>query len=639
MNHKLQTRDGAIRQVANVDFPTRWGDFRLLAFERDFEQDGVTCQQTALALVLGEIGRSPTLVRIHSQCLTGEALGSLRCDCAPQLHMALSLISEEGAGVLVYEQQEGRGIGLMAKLRAYQLQDQGLDTVQANERLGFKADYRDYRLPAEILKSLGIGQVRLLSNNPDKIAALVRAGIHMVERIPCEADGGVIAQGYLHTKKLKCGHLLQQVPAPQSLVMKELPPEALAVKVTAGKRLHMRQFSPFTDVETALAELRAGRMLVLVDDEDRENEGDLTLAAEKVTPEAINFMATHGRGLICLALPGERTERLRLGPMSPRNTSQFGTAFTESIDAVGRGVTTGISALDRAQTILAAIDPATRPDDLARPGHIFPLRAREGGVLVRAGQTEASVDVARLAGLVPAAVICEIMNDDGTMARVTDLTRFCQKHDLKMLTVAELIRYRMAHERCIERVGETLVPTDRGTFRMIAYRSEIDNESHLAMVLGNIGDGQPALVRMHARCVVGDVFGASTCECSANLRRSLDRIAAEGAGALIYLHQNATGFAAGKSVERDSLVLHPDPKNISQLDRDRRVQRDIGVGAQILRDLNLRRIRLLTNHPRPLAALEGYGIDIVEHVPIGDPQFTLRDTGREEDLSHETRCQ
>ena len=639
MNHKLQTRDGAIRQVANVDFPTRWGDFRLLAFERDFEQDGVTCQQTALALVLGEIGRSPTLVRIHSQCLTGEALGSLRCDCAPQLHMALSLISEEGAGVLVYEQQEGRGIGLMAKLRAYQLQDQGLDTVQANERLGFKADYRDYRLPAEILKSLGIGQVRLLSNNPDKIAALVRAGIHMVERIPCEADGGVIAQGYLHTKKLKCGHLLQQVPAPQSLVMKELPPEALAVKVTAGKRLHMRQFSPFTDVETALAELRAGRMLVLVDDEDRENEGDLTLAAEKVTPEAINFMATHGRGLICLALPGERTERLRLGPMSPRNTSQFGTAFTESIDAVGRGVTTGISALDRAQTILAAIDPATRPDDLARPGHIFPLRAREGGVLVCAGQTEASVDVARLAGLVPAAVICEIMNDDGTMARVTDLTRFCQKHDLKMLTVAELIRYRMAHERCIERVGETLVPTDRGTFRMIAYRSEIDNESHLAMVLGNIGDGQPALVRMHARCVVGDVFGASTCECSANLRRSLDRIAAEGAGALIYLHQNATGFAAGKSVERDSLVLHPDPKNISQLDRDRRVQRDIGVGAQILRDLNLRRIRLLTNHPRPLAALEGYGIDIVEHVPIGDPQFTLRDTGREEDLSHETRCQ
>jgi len=640
MNNKLQTRDGAIRHVANVDFPTRWGDFRLLAFERDFEQDGAPCQQTALALVLGEIGRSPTLVRIHSQCLTGEALGSLRCDCAPQLHMALSLISEEGAGVLVYEQQEGRGIGLMAKLRAYQLQDQGLDTVQANECLGFKPDYRDYRLPAEILKSLGIGQVRLLSNNPDKIAALVRAGIQVVERIPCEVAGGIFAQGYLHTKKLKCGHLLQsQVAALPRSVLKEPPPEAPAVKETAGKRVPMRQVTPFTDVETALAELRAGRMLVLVDDEDRENEGDLTLAAEKVTPEAINFMATHGRGLICLALPGERTERLRLGPMSPRNTSQFGTAFTESIDAVGRGVTTGISALDRAQTILAAIDPATRPEDLARPGHIFPLRAREGGVLVRAGQTEASVDLARLAGLVPAAVICEIMNDDGTMARVTDLTRFCQTYDLKMLTVAELIRYRMAHERCIERVGETLVPTDRGTFRMIAYRSEIDNESHLAMILGNIEDGQPALVRMHARCVVGDVFGANACECSANLRRSLDRIAAEGAGAVIYLHQNATGFAAGKSADRDSLVLHPDPKNISQLDRDRQVQRDIGVGAQVLRDLNLRRIRLLTNHPRPLAALEGYGIDIVEHVPIGDHQFAIRDTGQEGCLSHETRCQ
>jgi len=640
MNNKLQTRDGAIRHVANVDFPTRWGDFRLLAFERDFEQDGAPCQQTALALVLGEIGRSPTLVRIHSQCLTGEALGSLRCDCAPQLHMALSLISEEGAGVLVYEQQEGRGIGLMAKLRAYQLQDQGLDTVQANECLGFKPDYRDYRLPAEILKSLGIGQVRLLSNNPDKIAALVRAGIQVVERIPCEVAGGIFAQGYLHTKKLKCGHLLQsQVAALPRSVLKEPPPEAPAVKETAGKRVPMRQVTPFTDIETALAELRAGRMLVLVDDEDRENEGDLTLAAEKVTPEAINFMATHGRGLICLALPGERTERLRLGPMSPRNTSQFGTAFTESIDAVGRGVTTGISALDRAQTILAAIDPATRPEDLARPGHIFPLRAREGGVLVRAGQTEASVDLARLAGLVPAAVICEIMNDDGTMARVTDLTRFCQTYDLKMLTVAELIRYRMAHERCIERVGETLVPTDRGTFRMIAYRSEIDNESHLAMILGNIEDGQPALVRMHARCVVGDVFGANACECSANLRRSLDRIAAEGAGAVIYLHQNATGFAAGKSADRDSLVLHPDPKNISQLDRDRQVQRDIGVGAQVLRDLNLRRIRLLTNHPRPLAALEGYGIDIVEHVPIGDHQFAIRDTGQEGCLSHETRCQ
>ena len=620
-----------------MQFPTRWADFRLLAFERDFEQDGAVCRQTALALVLGEIGDSPTLVRIHSQCLTGEALGSLRCDCAAQLHMALSLISGEGAGVVVYEQQEGRGIGLMAKLQAYQLQDQGLDTIQANERLGFKADYRDYRLPAEILKYLGIRQVRLLSNNPDKVVALRTAGIQVVERIPCEVVGGIFAQGYLDTKKLKCGHLLQTRVAaiPNSAV--PIPPihqprsEEPTAKETAPKRLPMRRSTPFTDVETALAEMRAGRMLVLVDDEDRENEGDLTLAADKVTPEAINFMATHGRGLICLALPGERTERLRLGPMSARNTCQFGTAFTESIDALGRGVTTGISAYDRAQTILAAIDPATQPEDLARPGHVFPLRAREGGVLVRAGQTEASVDLARLAGLVPAAVICEIMNDDGTMARVSDLTRFCQKHELKMLTVAELIRYRMAHERCIERVGETLVPTDRGTFRMIAYRSEIDGESHLAMVLGTIQDAdRPALVRMHGRCVVGDVFAANSCECSDNLRRSLDRIASEGTGAVIYLHQNGTGFVAGKSADKSLLWLHPDLNKLSQLDQDRQVQRDIGVGAQILRDLNLRRIRLLTNHPRPVAALEGYGTEIVEHVPISDLQFTIRDAGRRE---------
>jgi 3,4-dihydroxy 2-butanone 4-phosphate synthase/GTP cyclohydrolase II len=393
--------------------------------------------------------------------------------------------------------------------------------------------------------------------------------------------------------------------------------------------------APFTDVETVVAEMRAGRMLVLVDDEDRENEGDLTLAAEKVTPEAINFMATHGRGLICLALPGERTAYLRLDPMTACNTSQFGTAFTQSIDAVGRGVTTGISAFDRAQTILAAIDPAARPEDLARPGHVFPLRARDGGVLVRAGQTEASVDLARLAGLVPAAVICEIMNEDGSMARVPDLISFCNRHGLKMLTVAELIRYRMAHERCVERVGETLVPTDRGTFRMIGYRSEIDCESHLAMVLGRIEDGcQPVLVRMHRRCIAGDVFGANTCDCSVNLQGSLDRIAAEGAGAVIYLHQNATGVSA----VRDLLPPHPGPKNLAPLDRDRQVQRDIGVGAQILRDLNLRRIRLLTNNPRPVAALEGYGIQIIEHVPISEDRLPFGDTWREGRLTHETIC-
>jgi 3,4-dihydroxy 2-butanone 4-phosphate synthase / GTP cyclohydrolase II len=386
---------------------------------------------------------------------------------------------------------------------------------------------------------------------------------------------------------------------------------------------------PFTDVKNALTEMRAGRMVIVVDDEDRENEGDLTLAAEKVTPEAINFMATYGRGLICLALPGERLDYLRLDPMTAQNTSQFGTAFTESIDAIGRGVTTGISAYDRAQTILAAIDPMTRPQDLARPGHIFPLRARKGGVLVRTGQTEASIDLARLAGLVPAGVICEIMNEDGTMARVPDLVKFCRQHRLKMLTVAELIRYRMAHERYVERTGEALVPTDRGVFRMIAYHCDLDGESHIAMVLGCVENASnPVLVRMHSHCAAGDVFGANSCECYGSIRASLDRIAAEGTGALIYLHQNSTGFSVKRVAGKDSLIFHPDPKDLPHLDHDRKVQRDVGIGAQILLDLKLRQIRLLTNHPRRVAALEGYGIEIVEHVPIREPKRQPRRDAR-----------
>ena len=271
----------------------------------------------------------------------------------------------------------------------------------------------------------------------------------------------------------------------------------------------MPTHSPFCDVETALEEIRAGRMIVVIDDEDRENEGDLTMAAEKITPEAINFMAKYGRGLVCLAMTEERLDYLRLGQMSAENTSNFGTAFTESIDAKD-GVTTGISAYDRSQTIRVAIDPATRPNDLARPGHVFPLRARKGGVLVRAGQTEASVDLARLAGLVPAGVICEIMSDDGTMARVPELTEFCRQHDMKMLTVAELIRYRMAHERYVRRLAESVVPTAYGDFRMIAYESEITGDSHIAMVKGDVENAgeQPVLVRMHSHCLVGDVFGA-----------------------------------------------------------------------------------------------------------------------------------
>src|ERR1700685_604221 len=312
---------------------------------------------------------------------------------------------------------------------------------------------------------------------------------------------------------------------------------------------------PFTDVPDALEEIRAGRMIVVVDDEDRENEGDLTLAAEKVTPEAINFMAKYGRGLVCLAMTEERLDHLPLGPVRAENTSQYGTAFCEAIDA-RLGVTTGISAYDRARTIQVAVDPATQASDLARPGHVFPLRARKGGVLVRAGQTEASVDLARLAGLIPAGIICEIMKDDGTMARVPDLIEFCQQHGLKMLTVAELIRYRMAHERYVHRVGEALVQTRFGEFRLIAYESEIyGGEAHVALIRGDIEgalerDDSPVLVRMHAHCLMGDVFGSTGCECHAMLEGSLRRIAEEGRGALIYLHQTSQGFSVDRIGDR-----------------------------------------------------------------------------------------
>jgi 3,4-dihydroxy 2-butanone 4-phosphate synthase / GTP cyclohydrolase II len=379
----------------------------------------------------------------------------------------------------------------------------------------------------------------------------------------------------------------------------------------------MSPHDPFTDVPTAIEEIRNGRMIVVVDDEDRENEGDLTLAAEKVTPEAINFMAKYGRGLVCLAMTEERLDHLRIGPMTTENTSQYGTAFCEAIDA-RVGVTTGISAYDRARTIQVAIDPATQPADLARPGHVFPLRARKGGVLVRAGQTEAAVDLSRLAGLIPAGIICEIMKDDGTMARVADLVEFCRQHDLKILTVAELIRYRMAHERYVHRVGEALVDTRNGEFRLIAYESEVDGgESHVALIRGDIESGdQPVLVRMHAHCLMGDVFGATGCECHATLEGSLRRIAQEGRGALIYLHQTSKGFSIERAGDRTALSFHRGQKLPALLDNVRQTQREIGIGAQILSDLNLRRIRLLTNRPKRAAALEGFGIEIVEQVPV-----------------------
>jgi len=380
--------------------------------------------------------------------------------------------------------------------------------------------------------------------------------------------------------------------------------------------------SPFTDVPAAIEEIRAGRMIVVVDDEDRENEGDLTLAAEKVSAEAINFMAKYGRGLVCLAMTEERLDHLRIGPMTSENTSQYGTAFCEAIDA-REGVTTGISAHDRAHTIKVAIDPKTRPSDLARPGHMFPLRARKGGVLVRAGQTEASVDLARLAGMVPAGIICEIMKDDGTMARVPDLIEFCRVHNMMMLTVAELIRYRMQHERYVHRVGEAMVETQYGEFRLIAYESEVDGgDSHMALIRGEIcradklDSSEPVLVRMHAHCLLGDVFGATACDCHQTLDASLRIIAEEDRGALIYLHQSSKGFTAEKIGEQSFLTFHRERRLPSLPESERKIHREIGLGAQILSDLNLKRIRLLTNHPRRVAALEGFDIEIVEQVPV-----------------------
>ncbi len=374
---------------------------------------------------------------------------------------------------------------------------------------------------------------------------------------------------------------------------------------------------PFSDVPVALEEMRSGRMVVVVDDEDRENEGDLTMAAEKVTPEAINFMARFGRGLICLSLTEERCNYMRLGPMTNDNESPFGTAFTESIEA-REGVTTGISAADRARTIKVAVDPASRPSDLVRPGHVFPLRARSGGVLVRAGQTEASVDLARMAGLNPSGVICEIMNDDGSMARVQELIEFCRVHNLRMVTTAEIIRYRMANERLVERLGEAVVPTRYGDFRMIAYSSVLDGESHVALVRGELElpDAAPALVRMHTHCLAGDVFGATWCECGSVLDLSLRRIAEEGRGAVVYLHQGSLGFSVEQLNGKPHLHFHKDRALPTLPENQRTRQRDVGIGAQILADLKLHRIRLLTNHPRRVPALEGYDIEITEHVPV-----------------------
>lgn len=374
--------------------------------------------------------------------------------------------------------------------------------------------------------------------------------------------------------------------------------------------------SPFATIEEAIDALRQGRFVIVVDDEDRENEGDLVVAAEKVTPETINFMAREGRGLICLALTEERCDHLGLPMMVDENTSNFGTAFTVSIEARGR-VTTGISAADRAATVRAAIDPETRPQDLARPGHMFPLRAAAGGVLKRAGQTEASVDLARIAGLNPSAVLCEIMNEDGTMARVPDLTRFARKHGLLMITVADLIRHRMKTERLVQRIAAPHLPTRFGEFRLLAYRSDVTHEEHIALVYGEIREDEPVLVRVHSQCLTGDVFGSARCDCGEQLTLAMEKIVEAGKGVFLYLLQEGRGIGLINKLKayelqdeghdtvsaNEKLGFPPDIRNY-------------GVGSQILRDIGVRKMRLMTNNPSKYVAIGGYGLEIVERVPL-----------------------
>lgn len=378
--------------------------------------------------------------------------------------------------------------------------------------------------------------------------------------------------------------------------------------------------SGFASIDEAVAELQAGRLIVVVDDEDRENEGDLMVAAEFCTPEAINFMARFGRGLICLTLTEERADSMRLAPMVQENSSRFGTAFTETIEA-REGVTTGISAADRAHTIQVAIQPGSTPNDLARPGHVFPLRARKGGVLVRAGQTEASVDLARIAKLIPAGVICEIMNEDGTMARVPDLLAFCETHGLKMVTTAELIRYRMQNERYIHRASEGVLPTPFGEFRAVQYESKMeDGQSHFALAMGDLQQAsaarEPVLVRMQTHCLAGSVFGSTLCDCRATIDASLRMIAEAGRGALIYLHHTQRGFGLDRSTEPKRMIFHRTEGRERGADPEQRILREVGLGGQILSDLGICRIRLMTNHTTHVPALQGFGIEIVERVPV-----------------------
>jgi len=377
--------------------------------------------------------------------------------------------------------------------------------------------------------------------------------------------------------------------------------------------------SPFAPIEAAIDAFHAGQMIIVVDDEDRENEGDLTIAAEKITPEAINFMARHGCGLICVPLTEDRLAELDLPQMVGQNTARLGTAFSVSIDA--KAVTsTGVSASDRAATVLATIDPRTRPSDLVRPGHMFPLKARNGGVLVRAGQTEAAVDLARIAGLYPAGVICEIMNDDGTMSRVPELTKFAKRHKLLMITVADLIQYRLRTEALVHRVATAQLPTQHGEFRVFAFESIIDHETHVALVKGEIGDGQNVLVRVHSRCLTGDVFHSARCDCGPQLDAAMERISAEGRGVLLYLNQEGRGIGLANKIRAYELQ----DQGLDTVEANERLgfkadQRDYGIGVQILKDLGVRSMRLLSNNPRKLVGIEGYQLSVAEWIPLEIP--------------------